>query len=267
MDYKKIVNDFVGYYGQDFNIDTMHSYFDKDPPITAPFYNNDVPNYINENDLCLAFFDGYHIKILPLQIMFIRRIVHDIMYIDNKKFNVSITYSPLTGSPIIYKGLWKFSGLLYNNNDVLVMDNNLMIQILGVIVSGDKIGYMPKKWPIVIIPFNKIYTSNCLILQGEINDKYNYDTKLYKEYINNEYIKYPIDKLPSKYNKKDLVYVINFNNKKISRSKKKYYIIMNKKSLKKIKEIKYKKNIDTYILNEKNFVIPMYYFASYFFYQ
>lgn len=267
MDYKKIVSNFVGYYGQDFNVDTMDSYYDKTKPINNPIYNNSIPNYINHNDLCLAFYDGKNIKILPLNIMFIRHIVHDVIYIDNKKINVSISYSPLTGSPVIYKGKWKFSGILYNNNDVLVMDNNLLIQILGVIVSGDKIGFMPERWSVILIPFNKIYTPECLILQGEINDEYNYTENLYKKYIENEYIKYPIERISNNYNKKKIVYVVNKNNKNLSRSNKKnILIIINKKSLENKKNIKYKKDINTYILEKDSFIIPMYFFASYAFY-
>lgn len=267
MDYKKIVSNFVGYYGQDFNVDTMQTYYDKTKPITKPIYSNSIPSYIKNNDLCLSFYDGKNIKILPLNIMFIRRIVHDVIYVNNKKVKISITYSPLTGSPIIYEGLWKFSGVLYNNNDVLAMGNNLLIQILGVIVSGDQIGIMPERWSVILIPFNKIYTPECLILQGEINDEYNYSENLYKKYIENEYIKYPIDKLSNEYNKKELVYVVNNVNKKLSRSNKKdTFVIIDKKSLENKKEIKYKKEINTYILDKNNFIIPMYYFASYAFY-
>lgn len=271
MDYKKIIDNLVGYYGQDFDIDTMHNYYDKIKPITKPIYNNNIPNNINSNDLCLAFYDGINVKILPLNIMFIRRIVHDTIYIDNKKVNISITYSPLTGSPIIYKGLWRYSGLLYNNNDVLVKDNNLLIQILGVIVSGDKVGYMPERWSVILIPLNKIYTPDCLVLQGEINDEYNYDINSYKKYISNDYIKYPIEKIVDN-DKKKIVYVVEEKKhssvKKISRisNKKKIYIITKQKSLKNIKNIKYNKDLNSYILDKNNFIIPMFNFASYVFY-
>lgn len=268
MDYKEIIKKFVGYYGQDFNIDTMNQYYDKNVPISKPIYNNKIPSFIKHNDLCLAFYDGINIKILPLNIMFIRRIVHDVIYVDNKKVNISITYSPLTGSPIIYEGLWKFSGLLYNNNDVLVKDDNLLIQILGITVSGKEIGTMPNRWSVILIPFNKIYTPNCLILHGEINDEYNYDMDLYKKYISNEFIKYPIDKILNENNKKDIVYVVNTkNSKKMSRSKKNIYVIVNKKSIKDKKNIKYNKDIDTFIFDKNIFIIPMYNFASYSFFE
>ena len=119
MNYKNIITNIVGTYNQSTNINTIHTYFNKTKPIYKPIYNNSLPPFIKQSDLALSFYDGLNIKIIPLKIINYRQIVHDYIYENNKKIPISITYSPLTGSPVIYEDLWGNSDLLYKNNMIL----------------------------------------------------------------------------------------------------------------------------------------------------
>lgn len=255
----KIISNLIGYYGQTINMETVHNYFDKIKPIKNPIFSNKIPLFLNETDLCLSYYDGKNIKIYPIKILNKRRIVYDKLYDNNNIINVSITYSPLTGSPIVYEGLWGFSGMIYNNNDILYNKNNnkdLMTQILGVIIYGDKVGSKPKKWPLIIAPLNKLYNKSSMILQGELNDNIDYNDNIFEKYSKENYIDYPINDYSNKYHSKKLVYVID-----------KYILIPNNKNKKTLIEndkIYYDNNITSYIFQNNNkFIIPMYWFASY----
>jgi hypothetical protein len=272
MNFDKIINNLVGLYGQNINMKTIHNYFNKIIPMNKPIFSNKKPLFINNNDLCISFHDGRDIKIYPLAILFERYIIHDKFYKNGKEFDVSITYCPFTGCPIVYEGLWGVSGLLYNNNIILfnLKNKDLMVQIFGVIIYGYNIGHTPRKWPMIIIPFDKIYDDSCKVLQGELNDNNNYLNNSFNEYLKENRINYPIAKYSLKHHQKKIVYVINnFNtiptqNRNTSiivptRKNKEKNININNKNVK----IYYDKNINSYILNKNQFVIPMFWFASY----
>ena len=193
-----------------------------------------------------------------------RRIVHDYYYDteNNKKIKVSITYCPLTASPIVYKGEWKFSGLLYLNNDILYNKNNdLMIQILGIIISTKNKNKNIQKWSMIITPLKSIINDECDILHGAINDNINYLDNKYKSYNKTEKINYPVNNISSKYSQKRLVYVVDTDNTNTA------LVINNKNKNKKIDNIniKYNKNVNSYVFFNNNnnniFITPMYWFA------
>lgn len=243
----------IGRYGQSYNKGTMHNYQNKIKPINKPIYKNKMPKFMKESDLVLAFNDGKNIKLLPLQIMYNREIVHDYIYIpinnNYTKVPISITYCPLSGSPIIYEGIWENSGFVYNNNTILynIQTDKLMIQIYGRTLNKNftKGSKVHNRYSLIIIPFNKIFDNTVLVLQGEINDKYNYNDGAYDEYKKSNYLLYPISKTISNL-KKDIVYAVITNSKV---------------------EIIYNNSNKQYITCPKNsFVIPMYNFAYELFY-
>jgi hypothetical protein len=219
----------------------MHHYFDKIKPIYSPIYKNRKPNFMKNNDLTLAFYDGKQIKILPINIMFKREIVHDFIYENNNKIDISITYCPFTGTPIIYQGKMTNSGLIYQNNIVLYENNKLMTQI----PMNNNI----KKWSMIIVPFNKIFNKSTLVLQGENNDDVNYSEKKYIEYMKTNKLVYPI--------------FGNININELQLVKKIVYVLLNKDNTIDIVD---NNSTDNNILTE-TFIIPMYQFAYHIFYK
>lgn len=257
MDFKNIINKFYGLYGQKVDFLTIHNYFKNVKPIEIPIFKNKIPSFLNINDTVLSFYDGKNIKIYPIKIMNKRKIVHDILYDNNKKIQISITFSPLTNSPVVYKGLWGICGLIYNGNDVFYNINtgDLLVQALGIIVHGKNKGKKVKRWPMIICPINNIYNKNTLVLQKEINDENNYNT----DFILNDKIDYPLNRISNKYKKNEIVYIITNNKKK----KNTIIVISNKnKNNSKIK-FSYDDNIKGFIFDKDSFIIPIFWYAGY----
>lgn len=251
-----MIKHFVGLYGQPMDTKTMHNYFDMEKPIKKPIFVKDKPKFVTNDDYVLSFYDGKNVKIYPLKIMSKRKIVHDYVYENGKKIRVSITYSPLTGSPIVYKGLWGISGYVYLNNDVLFDEqNNLMVQMIGKIVHGEdaNIGKRVKRWQMVITKMGDIYDGgdNILILDMELGDEYNYDDGETIDYMKNDNIRYPIRAYSGKFHQKKLVYVTN---------DRRTFVLLNKKDK---GDLKYNNKINSFVFDKDDiFVTPMYWFAS-----
>lgn len=277
-----IVNNFVGYYGQSINMETAHNYFSKIKPIDKPIFKNNIPSFCNKKDLCLSYSDGKNIKIYPIKVMNERRIIHDYLYDGDKSIQVSITYCPLTGSPVVYEGLWGFSGMLYNNNDVLYNTENnedLIVQIIGTVVYGNKLGKCPPKWQMIITSLENIMNEQSLILQGELGDEISYENDTYALYKQIDRIDYPINKYSNKYHQKKIVYALDTipmatqsNNNSFQQARLPSILVISKKyknkRISKNTKINFNDNTNSYILNNNDsFIIPMYWFASYAMYK
>lgn len=126
------------------------------PPIDKPRYIP-VPkagNFLNNKDVVFVVEYGDIVKIFPQKILVWHEIVNDV--IQGEK--VSITYCPLTGSVMGFKGridgietTFGTSGKLLNSNLVMYdrATDSYFPQILGMAVRGTLKGKILKEYPVI----------------------------------------------------------------------------------------------------------------------
>lgn len=135
------------------------------PPIENPQYVS-VPSaekFLNGKDAVFVVEDAAPVKIFPQRILVWHEIVND--KINGEK--ASITYCPLTGSAIGYKGkiagqdtTFGTSGKLVNSNLILYdrATDSFIPQILGIAVSGELKGTSLEPFPVVWTTWEKAKT-------------------------------------------------------------------------------------------------------------
>ncbi len=132
------------------------------PPIDKPRYVpvQEAGNFLNSTDVVFLVQYGGIVKIFPQKILVWHEIVNDV--IQGEK--VSITYCPLTGSTIGFKGkidgietTFGTSGKLLNSNLVMYdrATDSYFPQIPGMAVSGTLKGKILKEFPVIWTTWEK----------------------------------------------------------------------------------------------------------------
>lgn len=206
----------------------------------------------------------------------------DIMYwheIANEEVNgekISVTYCPLTGSVIGYKGKnLGVSGVLYNSNLVLYdrETNSEIPQILGVGVTGDLRGTYLEQFPVIVTDWKhwKTQHPDTRVLSLETGHNRNYDRNPYPGYDDLLRVWFPLAAKSDKFKTKDWVFGIKNNGEFLAVPKEQFKTVQKDKIILGGDEIKleYDSTFQTmraYNENEEIPAIQMYWFAWYAYY-
>jgi len=164
------------------------------PPIEEPNYVSilQARSFLDDNDVVFLVENSNPVKMIPQKILVWHEIVNE--RIDGEK--VSITYCPLTGSVIGYKGkigeidtTFGTSGKLLNSNLVMYdrSTESQWPQILGVAVTGSQRGKKLEKFPIIWTTWKKARDKypNAIVLSTETGFQKSYDRDPYGSYQKN----------------------------------------------------------------------------------
>lgn len=192
------------------------------PAIHEPvFISAGQANFLESTDRILGLEIDGQSRAYPIRILNWHEVVND--KINDIEF--SITYCPLCGTGIAFKGTEKasgirfgVSGLLYNS-DVLLYDlstESLWSQILGKAVSGSRKGEKLVKLPLEHTTWEawqKKYPAS-LVLSEKTGFLRDYDRDPYAGYADTASIYFPIsEKLPERYHPKELVIGLELDGK------------------------------------------------------
>lgn len=162
------------------------------PPIDKPKYISvsEADKFLDNNDVVFVVDYSGAVKIFPQKILVWHEIVNDV--IDGKK--ISITYCPLTGSAIGFKG--KFDGIetslgtsgkLVNSNLVMYdrETDSYWPQILGTAVRGSQKGKSLEEFPVIWTKWNKAKARypDALVLSTDTGFLRSYGTDPYGSYL------------------------------------------------------------------------------------
>ena len=195
------------------------------PAIHEPvFVNADQADYLNENDRILGIVVDNQAKAYPIRILNWHEVVND--SINQNHF--SVTYCPLCGTGVAFKGTNKsvgirfgVSGLLYNS-DVLLYDlstNSLWSQILGKAVTGERAGEILEKLPLQHTTWKDWLNQypDSVVLSDETGFSRDYNRNPYEGYNQSTSIFFPTSQTaPSTYHPKELVIGLNVNNQALA---------------------------------------------------
>lgn len=164
------------------------------PPIENPNYVSilQARSFLDDNDVVFLVENSDPVKIFPQKILVWHEIVNETINGEN----VSITYCPLTGSVIGYKGkigeidtTFGTSGNLLNSNLVMYdrSTESQWPQILGVAVKGNQKGKKLKKSPVIWTTWKKARDKypNAIVLSTETGFQRSYDRDPYGSYQKN----------------------------------------------------------------------------------
>lgn len=164
------------------------------PPIEDPNYISiaEAESFLDPRDAVFLVEIGEVVKIFPQRVMVRHEIVNDIINGEN----VSITYCPLTGSAIGYRGdigmnttTFGTSGRLVNSNLVMydrATDSNWS-QIPGVSISGTLRGSILETFPVIWTTYQlaKMKYPDAVVLSTDQGFDRDYDRDPYGSYVIN----------------------------------------------------------------------------------
>ncbi len=177
------------------------------PSIDQPEYvGNLEADFLQDDDIVFGVHYKGQVRAYPQKILYWHEIVNDNFVGDD----LSITYCPLTGSVIGYKGHnLGVSGNLYNSNLVMYdrSSQSEIPQIIGVAVNGRDRGVELKRFPIVVTTWKqwreKFPQTEVLSLETGYNR--NYDRNPYPGYDETLRVWFPLVARSSKFHSKKVV--------------------------------------------------------------
>ena len=184
------------------------------PAINDPlFISADETQYLKDDDRILGLEIDGQSKAYPIRILNWHEVVND----KSNGLNFSVTYCPLCGTGIAFKGTEKsagirfgVSGLLYNS-DVLLYDlssESLWSQILGKAVSGERMGEELVKLPLQHTTWKAWRSQHpqTLVLSDETGFSRDYNRDPYEGYASSATVYFPTsENPPNSYHPKELV--------------------------------------------------------------
>ena len=184
------------------------------PAIHDPvFINAGEASYLNDDDRILGLEIEGLSKAYPIRILNWHEVVND----KTNEIHFSVTYCPLCGTGVAFKGTKKstgihfgVSGLLYNS-DVLLYDlstESLWSQILGKAISGKRMGEELVKLPLQHTTWNAWRSKHptSLVLSDNTGFSRDYNRNPYDGYASSESVYFPIsEKVPNNYHPKELI--------------------------------------------------------------
>jgi len=183
------------------------------PSIDNPIYLNANEANLSDDDIVFGISYNDFVVAYPQDILYWHEIVNE--DIDGEK--ISLTYCPLTGSVIGYKGHeLGVSGKLYNSNLVTYdRDTNSRVpQILGEGIEGDLRGVKFDTFPVYITTWKKWKTkyTNTKVLSRKTGFDRDYDKNPYPGYDNLLRVWFPLTAKNDSLRTKDWVFGIENNN-------------------------------------------------------
>ena len=184
------------------------------PAIHDPqFINAEQAHYLKDDDRILGLEIAGQRKAYPIRILNWHEVVND----KSDGINFSVTYCPLCGTGVAFKGTEKsagiqfgVSGLLYNS-DVLLYDistESLWSQILGKAISGERMGEELVKLPLQHTTWKAWRSEHptSLVLSDNTGFSRDYARDPYDGYASSTTIYFPIsEKVPENYHPKELI--------------------------------------------------------------
>ncbi|MEL6987380.1 MAG: DUF3179 domain-containing protein [Bacteroidota bacterium] len=189
------------------------------PSIDDPiFIKADLTSYLNDKEFVLGVYINGIAKAYPINILNYHEIVNDQFGEDA----IAITYCPLCNSGIVFNTSingqtlqFGVSGLLYQS-DVLLYDRSsesLWSQILGQAISGKYSGTSLEVIPSKIVTWGdwKKEHPETLLLSDQTKYIRNYNIDPYLDYYSSEKVLFPVELKRKKFNNKEKVLVIEFD--------------------------------------------------------
>jgi len=193
------------------------------PAINDPkFTSIDEAGFDDDTLGVLVSFDGVQ-RYYPYNILVWHEIVNDSIG-DNK---YAVSFCPLCGSAILYNReigdetvRFGVSGLLYESN-LLMYDNlteSLWSQAAGEAVVGSYTGTELEVLPMQLITFEEVKEKypDAEVLSKDTGYKRNYSVYPYGDYEETERLYFPISVNYDKYFAKEIMYVVNVDEKSLS---------------------------------------------------
>ncbi len=182
------------------------------PAIDTPIYLTANKAKIDDNDQVFGIAYNSLIAAYPQDILYHHEIVNE--KVNGEK--LSLTYCPLTGSIVGYKGKnLGVSGALYNSNLVFYdrETDSLFPQILGVGVQGDETGNSLETFPITITTWKQWKTAypDTKVLSRNTGHLRDYDRTPYPGYEDSLRVWFPVAAKSTAFHSKKLVHGIEHN--------------------------------------------------------
>lgn len=130
-----------------------HDYMTIPPPIPEHQYN-DYPPRDQLKKPCIVYFDGRKYKAIPLYILLKYYIVYDKYYEDDIEYDITISLCPFSLSSVVYFGKWTVHENKSNNNIILELDDTLIQQIDGTLLSSENNMYVRKNETKIMLTHN-----------------------------------------------------------------------------------------------------------------
>lgn len=175
------------------------------PAIDKPIYisREEADTILDDGDIIFGIDYKGTVKAFPQNILYWHEIVNE--EVQGEK--ISLTYCPLTGSVIGYKGNnLGVSGALYNSNLVIYdrKTDSIWPQMLGVAVTGERKGEQLEHFPVFVTTWGKwkVKYPNTLVLSQDIGSRRDYSKNPYPGYDNILRVWFPVaaenNRFPSK---------------------------------------------------------------------
>jgi len=201
------------------------------PPIDEPKYISvsEADKFLEENDVVFVVDYKNNVKIFPQKILVWHEIVND--DVDGEK--IAVTYCPLTGSAIGFKGKFNSIETTFGTSGKLVNSNLVMYdratesywpQILGVAVTGSQKGRTLEQFPVIWTRWNKARGKypNAVVLSRDTGFIRSYGRDPYGSYLttNNYYDSggafFPVMAKDNRLEAKRIVVGVKINNSELA---------------------------------------------------
>lgn len=198
----------------DIKID-LHNRIIKNPQFTK---DSSTKNKLIEP--VVTYNDGREWKNIPLYIFNMYPVIHDLYFDNDKAKTITVYVCPYTLFSCIYFGEYVPSNKVYNNNIVLKNNNDpdkILIPIINEIYSLSAQQFLEKEFirknEVKIMTLrNSISTyPDCQFIDS--NEIIKVENIVDNEYLHNKIISYDIDKFSSKYQPKQIIYIIEYKSK------------------------------------------------------
>ena len=195
------------------------------PSINDPSFISvaEAENIEDGDRLGISVSIGNTAKFYPYSILVWHEIVNDTI----EDTPVLVTFCPLCGSAIVFDPViagvhrqFGVSGLLWESNLLMYDDvnENLWSQSVGKAVVGDDTGTILEIISSQLISFDEFKSKNPngQVLSRDTGHNRNYGYYPYGDYDNNESMYFPISVQDNRLPGKEIMYVVNFNEKSVS---------------------------------------------------
>jgi hypothetical protein len=191
------------------------------PAIDNPKYltAKEADKIINDNDQVFGIDHDGLVAAYPQDILYHHEIVNEeVPSKEGESEKISITYCPLTGSVIGYKGKnLGVSGALYNSNLVFYdrETDSSYPQILGLAVEGKETGTSLATFPVTVTTWKKWKTAHpdTKVLSRDTGFPRDYDRAPYPGYEDSLRVWFPVAARSNQFHNKELVHGIEYATK------------------------------------------------------
>jgi hypothetical protein len=207
----------------------------KDRVLIKPVFTNNSNEHTNLADYIVTFNDGQEWKIIPLDIIKMYPIIHDVYFPEGSEMTNAIPMTvyicPYTLFSVSYLAEYIPNNKIYNNSIVLedTQNDKVIIPILNMIynkTTGIPITKFIRRNEVRIMTLRNAISiyPDCQFI--DISKIQPIQPLITANYLTNTFLYYPQIKFSDKYHSKTLVYIIEYKSKKTHTNK--YSIIIPK---------------------------------------